>query len=149
MIISLDAQNKMIFVDGSLPKPQEGSMEEKAWKRCNNLVTGWLIASLERHIAKSIMYFKTASAIGSDLERRFGNPSSSQMYRLQEQLLTTIQEPGMSIADYFTRVKSQWDEIDDLRPLSVCTCNPTTNFLKIQQDQRILTFLMKLDPEYS
>lgn len=92
MIISLDAKNKLSFVDGSLPQPEEGSQDERAWKRCNNMITGWIIASLEKHIAKSIMYFKIAHAIWNDLEARFGNPSSSQMYRLQERLSNTYQE---------------------------------------------------------
>lgn len=149
MLISLDAKNKTCFVDGSLPMPSAGSKEENAWKRCNNMAIGWLIASLDRHIARSIMYFKTASDIWADLEGRYGNPSSSQMYRLQEQLLNTNQEPGMSIAEYFTKVKSLWDELDDLRPLPVCVCNTSNNLLKIQQGQRVLTFLMKLDPDYN
>ena len=71
------------------------------------------------------------------------------MYRLQVRLLNTFQEPNMSVAEYFTRVKFLWDEIDDLRPLLVCTCNPTNNFLKIQQDQRVMAFLMKLDPQFN
>ncbi|XP_057530017.1 uncharacterized protein LOC130808576 [Amaranthus tricolor] len=132
MIISLDAKNKMSFVDGSLPQPPDGSLDEGAWKRCNNMVIGWLISSLERHIAKSIMYFKTANAVWNDLECRYGNPSSSQIYRLQEQLLNTSQESNMSVAEYFTKVKSLWNEIGDLKPLLLCTCNPTTNFIKIQ-----------------
>lgn len=149
MKISLDAKNKMCFVDGSLPKPIEGSFEEKAWKRCNNMVMGWIIASLERLVAKSVMYFKTSAEIWNDLEGRYGTPSTSQMYRLQETLLNTIQEPGMSIANYFTRVKSLWDEIDDLKPLPSCNCHPNANFVKMQQDQRIMTFLMKLDPQFN
>ncbi|CAO2816266.1 unnamed protein product [Amaranthus hypochondriacus] len=148
VVISLDAKNKTCFVDGTLPMPKNDSPEQHAWKRCNNMVTGWLIASLDRSIARSIMYFKTAHAIWTDLEGRYGTPSSSQLYRLQEQLLHTTQESGMTIAEYFTKVKSLWDEIDDLRPLPACTCNPKDSFTKIQQDQRILTFLMKLDPEY-
>ncbi|CAO2827721.1 unnamed protein product [Amaranthus hypochondriacus] len=63
MTISLDAKNKLSFVDGSLPQPADGSLKEKAWKRCNNMVIGWLISSLDRSIAKSIMYFKTATEI--------------------------------------------------------------------------------------
>ena len=82
MIISLDAKNKISFVDGSLPKPAEGSSDERAWNRCSNMVKGWITASLKRHVAKGIMYFKTATAIWNDLEARFGNPSSSQIYRL-------------------------------------------------------------------
>lgn len=79
MLINLDAKNKTCFVDGSLPMPPAGSKEENAWKRCNNMVIGWLIALLDRHIARSIMYFKTTSDIWADLEGRYGNPSSSQM----------------------------------------------------------------------
>ncbi|XP_057540647.1 uncharacterized protein LOC130818493 [Amaranthus tricolor] len=105
MITILDAKNKISFTDGSLPKPAVGSSDERAWHRCNNMVTGWIIASLERHIAKSIMYFKTAFEIWKDLEARFGNPSTSQIYRLQ-QLITVFQEPNMSVAEYFTRGKS-------------------------------------------
>ena len=63
MIISLNAKNKFSFVDEMLPKPDEGAQNEKAWKRCNDMIIGWLIASLETNIAKSVMYFKNASEI--------------------------------------------------------------------------------------
>ena len=145
MTISLDAKNNLYFVDGSLEKP---SINDKAWNRCNNMVIGWLIASLERSIAKSIMYFKTAVEIWADLKERFGNPSSSQLNRLHERLFNTNEEPRMSISDYFTKVKSLWDEMDDLRPVPTCNCHPDINFIKIQQDLRIMTFLMKIDYQY-
>ena len=80
------------------------------------------------------MYFETASDIQNDLQGRYGTPSTSQMYRLQEKLINTTQELGMSIAEYFTRVKSLWDAIDDLRPLPSCNCHPNTDFVKIQQE---------------
>lgn len=73
------------------------------------------------------MYFKNANEIWRDLETRFGSPSTSQLYRLQEKVLNTIQEPDMTIAEYFTKVKSLWDEMDDLRPLPVCSCHPETS----------------------
>lgn len=62
-MIGLVAKIKMSFMDGSLHKPQDGDINERAWKRCNNMVIGWIVSSLERHIAKSIMYLKTASDI--------------------------------------------------------------------------------------
>ena len=83
-----------------------------------------------------------------DLESRFGNLSSSRLYRLQERRPNTFQEPDIGIAEYFTKVKSLWKEMDDLRALLMCNCHPNTNFIKIQQDLRIMTFLMKLDPQY-
>ena len=70
------------------------------------MVIGWIISSLERNIAKSIIYLKTVSSIWKDLDGRFGTPSSSHMYRLQEKLLNTTHDPGITIAEYFTKVKS-------------------------------------------
>ena len=70
------------------------------------MVIRWLIVSLERTIAKSVMYFKNATESWRDLETRFGSPSTSQLYRLQEKVLNTVQEPDMIIAEYFSKVKS-------------------------------------------
>lgn len=72
MLISLTAKSKMSFVDGTLPEPSSSSPDHKAWIRCNNMVIGWLIASMDRLIAKSIMYCGTAREIWSELEERFG-----------------------------------------------------------------------------
>ena len=60
----------------------------------------------------------------------------------------------MSITKYYTKVKSVWDEIDNFNPLPICTCNGcscglTKKVLKLQQDQRLMSFLMKVDDQYS
>lgn len=59
----------------------------------------------------------------------------------------------MSIAEYFTKVKSIWDEIDSLSPTPVCECSGcsyglTNKVLKLQQDQQLMIFLMKVDEQY-
>ena len=38
--------------------------------------------------------------------------------------------------------------LNDLKPLP-CNCHFNANFVKMQQDQRIMTFLMKLDPQFN
>lgn len=48
IMIGLIAKNMLCFVDGTLPKPSENAPVMKAWERCNNMVLGWLIASLDR-----------------------------------------------------------------------------------------------------
>lgn len=47
-----------------------------------------------------------------------------------------------------------WDEIDSVNPLPVCscagcTCNLTKKFYNLQQQQRLLNFLMKVDKKYA
>ena len=84
MIISLTAKSKMPFVDGTLSQPSLNSSDLKPWIRCNNMVIDWLIASMDRLIAKSIIYCSIAQEIWYDLEERFGQASMAQLYSLQE-----------------------------------------------------------------
>ena len=60
----------------------------------------------------------------------------------------------MTVAEYYIRAKVIWDEIDSIVsfPICVCkgcTCTLTQKFLKLQQDQRLIEFLMKLHENYS
>ena len=140
MIIGLTAKNKMSFVDGSLPQPSSTSSDFQAWTRCNNMVIGWLIASMDRLTAKSVMYCSTAQEIWLDLEDRFVQASMAQLYSLQEQLTNMTQRSDQHDADYFTKMKTIWDELDHLSPLPYCKCTGcncglTKQFLKLQQDQ--------------
>lgn len=59
----------------------------------------------------------------------------------------------MSIAEYYTKVKGIWDEIDNVCPLAACTCtncscNLTKQYLKDREDQRFIHFLMKLHDNF-
>ncbi|XP_057544033.1 uncharacterized protein LOC130823430 [Amaranthus tricolor] len=117
------------------------------------MVIGWLISYLERSVAKSVMYYNDARDIWKNLEDRFGQTSSSLLYSLQEDLSRTYQELHMSIAEYYTKVKGLWDEIDNVSPLATCTCincscNLTKQYLKDREDQRLIHFLMKLHDNF-
>lgn len=139
VMIGLIAKNKLCFVDDTLPQQLTDASRMKAWERCNNMVIGWLISSLDRMVAKSVMYNKYASKIWNDLEERFGVSTSAQIYSLHEELSNISQEANMTITEYYTKVKSVWDEIDNLNPLPTCTCDGcscglTKKVLKLQQD---------------
>ncbi|CAO2813999.1 unnamed protein product [Amaranthus hypochondriacus] len=152
MVIALTSKNKMGFVDGSLPKPSSTSKEYEAWERCNTMIIGWFLASLDDFVSQSVLYHKLASDIWKELEERYGQPSSSHLYALQEKLFSMEHNNGMSIADFFTQVKIIWDEMDNAISHPTCnccsSCSITTKMLKSQNDMRILHFLMKIDDKF-
>lgn len=63
LIIGLVSKNKMAFVNGTLSKPAANSTDYKAWERCNTMIIGWIMTSLERSMAKCVMYYNTARDI--------------------------------------------------------------------------------------
>ncbi|XP_021758654.1 uncharacterized protein LOC110723616 [Chenopodium quinoa] len=132
MMLGFSSRNKLGFINGTVVQPLETDPNYGSWQRCNDLVIGWLLFSLDKKIAKSVWFYKTASEIWKDLEERFGQTSATQLFSLHQELANMKQEK------------------DDENPLPVCNCRNcvcmiTQKILKTQQDQRLMMFLMKLD----
>ncbi|GMI70300.1 hypothetical protein like AT1G21280 [Hibiscus trionum] len=71
MIMALSSKNKLGFVDGSLSAPASTSTLFSSWTRANNMVNSWILNSVSKDIAASLLYHSTAAAIWKDLEDRF------------------------------------------------------------------------------
>jgi hypothetical protein len=63
MDMVLVAKNKFGFVDGSLPKPPVGDPNLCSWVCYNNMVLSWLLYSISREIANSVLFLNTASTV--------------------------------------------------------------------------------------
>lgn len=63
MNTSIDAKNKMGFLDGSIVKPDVDDLYCKIWCLCNSMVKSWLLNNVSNKIYSSILYSKFASEI--------------------------------------------------------------------------------------
>lgn len=152
MLIALSVKNKIGFIDGIFLQPKISSDVFKFWTRCNDIVISWLLNSLSKAIAESVLYSKTAKDIWDELEGRFGQSNGPQFYHLQKEMTESTQE-NLDIAGYYTKLKRLWDELDSLDVCQHCTCpcrcgGKIKNF-KSQQDSRLIQFLMGLNDTYA
>lgn len=86
MSIALSGKNKLKFVDGSIKRHVNSVSLGKAWDRVNDVVIGWLLNAMDEKVSGSILYFKTAKEIWDELEHRFGQSSSAQLFYVEEQI---------------------------------------------------------------
>ncbi|XP_075095320.1 uncharacterized protein LOC142173597 [Nicotiana tabacum] len=150
-VIALSAKNKLGFINGSLVVPTADSGLQKHWARCNDMVLSWLLKSLSKEIAESVLYSQSAKDLGDlweDLEDRFGQTNRVKFSQLQKELSAVIQG-NCSVSSYFTKMKSSWDELDALNTFSACVCEcdcgAKAKNLKTHQDEKLLQFLMGLN----
>lgn len=80
MIMALTAKNKVGFVDGTFLQPQIDDLLHCAWTRCNSMVISWLLNSVTREIANSLMYLATARDIWIDLQDRFHQSNAPRIF---------------------------------------------------------------------
>ena len=83
-----------------------------------------------------------------ELEERFGQVNGAKLYQVQKEMCNVSQ--GVSdISTYFTKVKSLWDELDDLDKIPSCSCASAEKMVKREQNQKLLQFLMGLNDDYN
>ncbi|KAF3634331.1 hypothetical protein FXO37_26543 [Capsicum annuum] len=71
ILISLSAKNKLGFIDDACPAPSSTDVSFRLWNRCNDMVIFWLLNSLSKDIADSVLYSRTTKDLWIDLEHRF------------------------------------------------------------------------------
>ena len=153
VVIALSAKNKLAFIDGSIPKPELNSPTFKCWDRVNNTLMTWFMKILYQPIARSVLHFPTAFDIWRDLHERFGQTSGTQIFSIFQQLADTKQGSD-SISSFYTKLKILWDEQDAIQPLPSCVCNDctcriTSKLLHIQEEKRLIIFLMKFSSSFT
>ena len=123
------------------------------WVRANARVKGWLTTAMEKEIRTNVRYANTSSEIWKDLGERFEKEGAPRAYELK-QLLNVMQKGGMSISNYYTKLRSIWDEIQIVLPTPRCVCDGCECAIgkqlnEVKEKERTYEFLMGLDDEFS
>jgi hypothetical protein len=80
MKMALIAKNKIHFIDGTLPKSDASSDQSLSWYRCNNMILLWILSSVSKEIAASIIYIDSAEDMWNDLKDRFSQKNGPRIF---------------------------------------------------------------------
>ncbi|XP_076923686.1 uncharacterized protein LOC143585895 [Bidens hawaiensis] len=73
--------------------------------------------------------------------------NGAKIYHLQKNLCQ-ITQGSNDISTYFAKMKSNWDELNAINTISSCTYGAAHSFAKRDEDQRLIQFLVGLNPNY-
>ena len=102
--MALGAKSKLGFVDRSLPKPTDGTLELQKWLRCDYMVRCWILNSISSEIAESFMYVQSAQELWEELAERFGEANGPLIYQMHRDL-TLLSQENESPSLYFSKLK--------------------------------------------
>lgn len=154
MEINLSSKRKLGFVTGTISLPTDDDARIEMWETCDNMVIAWLTSNVSPTIKKSIMYMSSAKDIWTHLEKRFSLTNGSRKYKLCRDLYD-LKQLDASVTEYYTNMKTIWEELDTLNLLPVIT-SPTPEVLKLleaielqKEELRLFQFLNGLDEQYN
>ncbi|KAJ9162858.1 hypothetical protein P3X46_022600 [Hevea brasiliensis] len=119
MKFAIGAKNKLAFVDEKVEAPEEGSKDFEKWKRCDYMVTSWLLNSISKDLVKGFIYTISALALWEELAE-----------------------------SYYTKLKQFWDELANIEVIPSCTCGSMKTAIDIYDKDKLMQFLMGLSDVY-
>ncbi|XP_061372446.1 uncharacterized protein LOC133314915 [Gastrolobium bilobum] len=148
MTLALTAKHKLYFVDGSVLRPPASDLLFSSWLRCNSMVISWILNSVSKEIADSLLYFSTAYEVWTDLQTRFSEANGPRIFQLKQQI-SSLCQGSLDVNGYYTKLKSLWDELQDYVPLPSCTCGALRTIQTQREQDRVLQFLIGLNDSFS
>ncbi|XP_076933580.1 uncharacterized protein LOC143599538 [Bidens hawaiensis] len=146
LLFPLRPKNKLGLINNTVPMPANQT-HLAFWQSCNDMVISWILNTLNHYIRDSVLYAETTQTLWNELNSRYGQASGARVYQLQKNLFQ-ISQGSSDIATYFAKMKSYWDELNAVNSISSCTRGAAHAFAKREEDQRLIQFLVGLNPNY-
>ncbi|XP_074267774.1 uncharacterized protein LOC141591360 [Silene latifolia] len=143
----LDAKNKLGLVEGEVKKPEdngEDTLELLAWRQCNAMVKAWLRNVIDPKLHPSITFTVTVAEIWEELRGRYSARNAPRVHQLKGDL-NDCKQGRQSVVEYYTRLKTIWDELANYSKIPKCTCGAGAMILKEREEEKVHQFLMGLD----
>ncbi|XP_019163157.1 PREDICTED: uncharacterized protein LOC109159482 [Ipomoea nil] len=95
-----------------------------------------------------------ASEVWNDLKKRFSQQDAQRISSLQTEICA-LRQGSLIVNDYYTKCRILWEQMNDLRPLPICRCDPRCScallddIKKEREVDRVIWFLQGLNDEYN
>ncbi|XP_061368692.1 uncharacterized protein LOC133311632 [Gastrolobium bilobum] len=146
--VALILKNKLGFVNGTITTPSEDNVKYVAWEGCNMMVLSWVHRSIDNSIIQSIIWIGKANEVWNDLKDRFSQSDMFRISDLQENLYQ-MNQGNKTVSEYFTSLKTLWDELSNLRPLPTCTCGSSTKIREYREGDQVIRNLRGLNEQFA
>ncbi|KAJ8626780.1 hypothetical protein MRB53_020087 [Persea americana] len=146
---ALRARKKFGFIDGTIKQPDDDSKDLEDWWTINSLLVSWIRNTIEPMLRSTISHVEIAKDLWNDIKDRFSITNGPRIQQLKSSL-GECKQKGMTIVDYYGRLKQLWDELGNYEQLPTCkcgkcTCNLGSVLEKKREDEKVHLFLMGLD----
>ena len=118
---ALRARKKFRFVDGTIKQPDDKSEDLEDWWTINSLLVSWIRNTIEPSLRSTISHVEVAKDLWNDIKERFSIINGPRIQQLKSDL-TECRQKGITIADYYGKLKQLWDELDNYEQPPTCKC---------------------------
>lgn len=145
--IALGAKTKLGFIDEKCSKPEEKDSKYNQLLKVDCMVRSWILNSFSKDFVEAFLYVNTAKELWDEVKERYGECNGPVLYQIQREI-STVTQGDTIVAQYYTKLKRHWDELNCLTPVPQCTCVAAKLVADTFDSTRLIQFLMGLNDAY-
>jgi len=88
------------------------------------MVVSWLVYFVSLPIQQIIIWMDVALDIWNDLKTKYSQGDLSRIYDFPLEV-ASLNQGDLFVIEYFTKLRIIWDELDNFRPIPICTYSDT------------------------
>ncbi|CAM8878028.1 unnamed protein product [Rhodiola kirilowii] len=150
MEMALSGKMKLGFVQGKFPRPTD-ALQEARWVKCNSVIHSWLINSVSKEIASSLVHSVDCIQAWQELQMQFGSSNALALANVHKEI-AVLTQGDMSVASYFGKLRKLWGDKESLDEEDLCTlglaCKSTKTMMLRKERNKNIKFLMGLNDAY-
>jgi len=134
--------------------PDDDDLNRSAWEQCNHLIQSWIINSVSPQIAQTLVFHETAIEAWLDLKECFAKADRIRIATLRS-TVNNLKQGSKSVLEYFTEMRTLWEELNSHRPMPHCTCPHPCRWAAMREarnfsiEDQIIQFLTGLNDKFA
>ncbi|OWM78115.1 hypothetical protein CDL15_Pgr014934 [Punica granatum] len=86
------------------------------------MIVSWIFNHLDEELQNFVVGAKNAKILWDDLRERFSQGNESRIHQLKTDICL-LRQDKKSVSEYYSKLKSLWDELELYLDLRACTCD--------------------------
>ncbi|GMI80943.1 hypothetical protein HRI_001763600 [Hibiscus trionum] len=145
VLMVIRGRGKLGYINGEIPRPSLTDPTYATWELNNSIVMAWLINSMESHISRTYLLFKTAKEMWDAVKENYSDlGNASQVFEIKLKL-KDIQQGTLEVTQYYNNLKILWQELDMYYEVDWGEGLEHTKFMSHLNKERLYEFLAGLN----
>ncbi|XP_021728729.1 uncharacterized protein LOC110695808 [Chenopodium quinoa] len=149
--LALEARRKFGFLDGSI-NSLIPPCTQSDWNTIQAMLISWIMNTIDPEIKCTLSKYRDVKRLWDTLKTRFALVNGPRIQQIKSSIAKCEQTKDMSIATYFGKLSTLWEELNHHEPLITCTCcsacTAGQQHEKRKEASRLHQFLMGLYSDY-
>ncbi|KAL9232863.1 hypothetical protein vseg_007926 [Gypsophila vaccaria] len=108
------------------------------------MLKAWLRNVIDPKLHPSIAFESTVAEVWTELKDRYSAGNAPRVHQFKGEL-AECKQGRMTVTEYYTKLKTIWDELANYNKIPACSCGATSEVAKEKEEEMVHQFLMGLD----